>query len=162
MIEAVIVLPVLLLTWAGVSFMHERYLGRQQAMLAARRCAWAHALAGCGQAPEGCSPASYVGGEPAQGAPAIMQAARASAAMQAIDVFDDIPVLSEVLGALFGTQTGAAAEAQTTVPWARELRVIDRTELVVLCNERPRDVLQAAIGVFCQQVSFLNCGGGAP
>ena len=157
MIEAVIVLPILLLTWAGVSFMRERFLGRQQALLAARRCAWAHAVSGCGQPPEGCTSEAQLAAEPAQGSAAIMHAARDRSAMKSIDVFNDIPVLGEVLGALFGSQTGASAVACTPLPWDRERGLVDRVELVVGCNERPRNVLRAALDVFCENVKVVPC-----
>lgn len=157
MVEAVIVLPVLLLTWAGVSFMRERFLGRQQALLAARRCAWAHAVSGCGQPPQGCTSDAQVTADSARSSAAIMQTARDRSTMTSIDVFNDIPVLSEVIGALFGAQTGASAVACTPLPWDRERGLVDRVELVVGCNERPRDVLRAALDVFCENVKVVPC-----
>jgi len=158
MVEAVIVLPVLLLTLFAVGFMRERYLGRQQASLAARRCAWAHAIGGCGQAPPGCSAAQRAAPEDDPDAVAIMNAAAANAGSSTIDVFEDIPVLGRAIAGLFGTQTGASAVSATALPWDRTTQVIDRSELVVLCNERPQDVLKAAQDVFCSHVPFVCAG----
>jgi hypothetical protein len=163
MIEAVVVLPVLLLALFAVGFMRERYLGRQQAALAARRCAWAHAIGGCGEVPPpGCSAAALAASSDDPDTAAIMSAARANAGTSKIDVFNDVPVLGEALDGLFGTHTGARAVTETTVPWNRSLRVVDRTELIVLCNERPRDVLAAAQNVFCRNVPLVPCAGGQP
>jgi hypothetical protein len=162
MIEAVIALPVLLLTLFAVGFMRERYLGRQQSALAARRCAWAHAISGCGEAPPDCS-ASVLGATADDpDSLVIMSAARANAGTSTIDVFDDVPVLGAAINGLFGTQTGASSVSATAVPWNRSLRVVDRTQLVVLCNERPRDVLAAAQNVFCRNVPLVPCAGGQP
>jgi hypothetical protein len=162
MIEAVIVLPVLLLTLFAVGFVRDRYLGRQQAGLAARRCAWAHAIGGCGEAPPGCSAARPGARDDDPDSLAIMTAARANAGSSEIDVFDHIPVLGNAINELFGTQTGASAVTETAVPWSRTVAVVDRSELVVLCNERPRDVLRAAQNVFCTHVPLVPCPGGQP
>jgi hypothetical protein len=158
MIEAVIVLPVLLMTFAGVLFMRERYLGQQQALLAARRCAWAHAIGGCGEAPAGCRALVLAPVDPDRDSAAIVSAARAQQGEEStIDVFDDIPVLGKAIAGLFGTHTVASALARTAVPWDRERQVSDRFERVVLCNEQPRDVLAAARNVFCRNVPLVPC-----
>ncbi|QQR90968.1 MAG: pilus assembly protein [Myxococcales bacterium] len=45
--EALIMLPVLLILWVGVLFMHSQYYQNQQARLVARQCAWEYSEKGC-------------------------------------------------------------------------------------------------------------------
>jgi hypothetical protein len=163
LIEAVIVLPVLILLLAGVVFLRERYLGRQHALLEARRCAWAHAMNGCGAPPDGCATAIAVisADTDDQDAVAIMDAARARADSD-IDVFADVPILGAAISGLFGTQTGAQAEVEVPLPGHADRYEIERAEVVVLCNERPQDVMAAAQSVFCKRVPLLPCGKGTP
>lgn len=159
LIEAVIVLPVLILLLGGVVFLRERYLGRQHALLEARRCAWAHALSGCGAPPAGCATAVASADADDQDAVAIMSHARA---YSDVDVFHDVPILGAAISGLFGTQTGARAEVAVPLPGHADRHEVERAEVVVLCNERPQDVLDAAQSVFCKHVPLLSCGKGAP
>jgi hypothetical protein len=162
MIEAVVVLPVLLLLLFCVGFTRERYLGRQRAALSARACAWAHAIAGCGATPPACTTAVEAAPADDPDSLAIIDGARAAASARAIDVFDGIPVLGDAVRGLFGTYTGARALSATPLPWDRARQVVDRSELVLLCNERPRDVLAAAQNVFCTHVPRVPCAEASP
>jgi hypothetical protein len=159
MIEAVIALPVMIALCAGALFLRDRYLARQHALLEARRCAWAHALSGCGTPPDGCAANAMDASGDDDDAVAIMSAARARGAAK-IDVFDDVPVLGDAISRLFGTQTGASAERTVKLPGSGGAQIVERAEVVVLCNERPQDVLAAAHDVFCKNVELLHCGSG--
>jgi hypothetical protein len=71
-------------------------------------------------------------------------------------------VLGAAISRLFGTQTGASAERRITPPWSGAAQIVERAEVVVLCNERPQDVLAAARDVFCKNVQLLDCGSSSP
>lgn len=161
MIEAVIALPVMIALCAGALFLRDRYLARQHALLEARHCAWAHALSGCGAAPDGCAASATEANTDDADAAAIMSAARARGDSK-IDVFEEIPVLGDAISRLFGTQTGASAERTVRLPGSGGAQLVERAEVVVLCNERPQNVLAAARDVFCKNVQLLDCGSGAP
>lgn len=57
-VEALIMLPVLLVLWVGVLFMHNQYYQNQQARLLAKQCVWEYSQAGCkGPIPKACEQA---------------------------------------------------------------------------------------------------------
>lgn len=154
MLEAVIVLPVLVMLLAAVPLIAERYGGRQQALLEARRCAWSYALSGCTREADGC------GGFETEAAPetedeSVVTTARSESAGGA-DVFELIPGLTRALEAVLGETARASV--------AIELRERDgvrrraRADLAVACNERPRNVLDMARQVFCDHLPALDCG----
>ncbi len=54
MVEAVVVLPVFIVIFAGTLYVRDRVLARQEAKTLARSCAWRYSMNGCASVPEGC------------------------------------------------------------------------------------------------------------
>jgi len=46
-VEVIVMLPFFLIAYSGIYFMYGHYMGRQQALLRARSCAWVYAAGGC-------------------------------------------------------------------------------------------------------------------
>jgi hypothetical protein len=161
MVEALIVLPVLSTLLFAVPLLHERYAAKQQALLLARRAAWAHVLSGCvsetsaeavdlehASAPDGGAATDVVD-----------QARRAARGRGDPDVFDELPLLADALGALLGELVRARAEFPLRPRAGVQQRV--GADFVLLCNERPRDVFALAKRVFCERLPIIRCGGGS-
>jgi hypothetical protein len=151
MVEAVIMLPVLGILLLGTSFVRERALARQQALLEARRCAWEFALAGCDpeRVPQSCKRAPRQGQseEGAQKSQDLM--GRLDESHNGFNPLDDVPVLGAAMRALFGSTTTASRSIEVPSPWTPGARFAAGGEITVACNEKPRevlDVVQDAVG----------------
>jgi hypothetical protein len=166
MVEAVIVLPVLALFLAAVPLQVERYAAHQHALLEARRCVWAYALSGCTEGPDDCDVAAHRDlpdestlEPPADAGPNtdVVAQVRATRVTSGADVFDAVPLLGALLSSVLGDTAHARAEVLV-----REAEPRPRLahSLKVACNERPRNVLAMARGVFCAHLPLLDCGGG--
>jgi hypothetical protein len=80
---------------------------------------------------------------------AIVRATRDAQRHGGFDVLEDIPVLSDALAGLFGTSTYAESTRRLGVPWRADQDAVTRGALRLACNERPRDVLEAAKQAVC-------------
>jgi hypothetical protein len=142
MVEAMLVLPILVIAITGASFVCELYRARAETRLAARACAWELAMRGC----EGGAPASCeVGDGPADEGWVPDIAAKAKSQVGgSVDPFGDFPILGDAFRALFGTSTRATATAQVPFPFDDTRAGIARSEVVVLCNSVKGDVLELA------------------
>jgi hypothetical protein len=162
MIEAVMVAPVLGILLIGSMFMYRFYMDTQELRLTARRCAWQHAMAGCGdKLPAGCE--AYLGG--ASSAPA---GDADSAQLRGLTdgsggdaggdgVLSDIPLLGDAIDGLFGTTTIARGERDIPTPWSGQARKA-RGEMAVLCNTQPVDIEAEVEKMFCNLVPLGDCG----
>jgi hypothetical protein len=54
MVEAVIVIPVLLLLWISLYYLADQFASRQSAAMTARSCAWLYSANNCETVPPGC------------------------------------------------------------------------------------------------------------
>jgi hypothetical protein len=54
MVEAVIVIPVLLLLWVSLYYLADQFATRQSAAMTARSCAWLYSANNCTEVPAGC------------------------------------------------------------------------------------------------------------
>jgi len=143
MVEAVIMLPVLGILFVGTSFVRERALARQQALLEARRCAWDYALAGCDpeHLPQSCK-GTPQRGQTAEGAhKSEDMIGQLDESHDGFNPLDDVPVLGSAMRALFGTTTTASRSIELASPWTPGARFAVGGEITVACNEKPREVL---------------------
>jgi hypothetical protein len=157
MVEAVIALPVLIALLVALSSLHGSLAARQRALGSARHCGFAHALGGCGEVPAVCQAPPMPGAAPAPD-PRSDVAAIARDAGASSSVFGDVPLLGDALAALLGDTIEARGSAATR---QRADGVEHRVEgaLLLVCNERPRDVLAIAGDLFCRHLPLLDCGG---
>jgi hypothetical protein len=54
MVEAVIVIPILLLLWVSLYYLADQFASRQSAAMTARSCAWLYSANNCEEVPPGC------------------------------------------------------------------------------------------------------------
>ena len=159
MVEAVIALPLLGLLLVTMPLVHEWHVARQQALAAARNCAFTHALNGCTAVPGACpappgstpAPLPDVEHDP-------VAVARATAGDE-FGVFDELPLIGEALGALLGETTDAHAGVELRPRHPEEEPIRVEGAVTLACNERPRDVLAIAGGAFCDRIPLIDCGG---
>jgi hypothetical protein len=163
MVEAVILVPVLGMLLIGTLFVRERYLTRQRALVAARRCAWEYALSGCDDhaLPASCSdaPRTDQSSQGSDASQAVIDQARLGADGSNFDVFDEVPILGTAMRALFGTTTSASVRREVRVPWSATGTVSEGGEIVVACNQQVRDALEAAKVTLRKQLPALQRSG---
>lgn len=142
MVEAMLVIPVLIIVLAGAAYLRELSVARASARLAARACAWQSAMRGCeGDASAAC--ATPLPSHDDTRLPDIAATARAQAGGQ-VDPFGEFPILGEAFAALFGRSTRATATASVPFPFDRERVGVASSEAVVQCNSMPTGVLDVA------------------
>lgn len=61
-VEAAVVLPVFIIIFAGLVYMHRLYSAKLEGMVDARECAWAYANGGCESVPPRCKIVDHGGG----------------------------------------------------------------------------------------------------
>jgi hypothetical protein len=162
MMEAVMVAPVLGILLVGSMFLYHVYTETHELRLTARRCAWQHAMTGCGdKLPPGCQ--SYLGG--ASSAPtgdadsAQLRGLADGSDGEAVGggLLSDIPLLGDAIDGLFGTTTIAQGEGDIATPWTGQARKM-RGEMAVLCNTQPVDIGAEVEKMFCKLVPLGDCG----
>lgn len=145
-------LPVLLIVWAGVYFMYDRYAALQHAQLSARTCAWLWA----GQACEGTLPAECEGvirdagpvDESGDTDEPIRQSVNSEAVRKATG--DGTSLFDRVIGTILGNGFHARVARHVTLPayLGAGNRDVHATEYLV-CNEKERDLMDVIKGVSC-------------
>lgn len=140
MVEAVIVIPVFILLLTGATYVRALHAARAETRLAARGCAWEHALTGC---EGGSACGGLASNERADGLPDLAQSARAQSG-GGVDPFSDIPLLGDAFQTICGTSTRATIAARVPFPFDDALTGDATSENVVLCNAVPRTVLELA------------------
>jgi len=158
LIEAAVALSVLLTLLVGASYVQRLYLARQSALIDARRCAFLYAAAGCGdERPTGCDGVLEGTDAPSSDpdADAITASIRDHQSSTALDVLEQVPVLSAAIAGLFGTKTRALATRQVRSPFQAEDDRVLSGGVVLLCNERPIDPVAAAKAVMCSKIPML-------
>jgi hypothetical protein len=162
MVEAVIVAPVLGILLIASMFMYRFYANTEELRLTARRCAWQHAMAGCGdKLPAGCDGYLAGVGSAAAGdadAAQLRGLTEGSGSDEAGgSVLSDVPLLGDAIDALFGTTTVARGERDVRTPWSGEARKA-RGQMALLCNTRPVDIDAEIEKMFCKLVPLGDCG----
>ena len=148
-VEAVIVLPVLLLVLSGLLYARDCLLEQQRAESRARSCAWLYSANGCQQVPVGCETILNAGPLTTPGSLSALgeELANARGKLPPDPLLDHVfdHVLKHGVGELFGS--AARAEAHATVERPRVLgggtSSNDRT-YVVACNLTPLEPLDVA------------------
>ena len=110
-VEAVVVLPVLIILFTSVFYVRNQVLARQSAESKARTCAWAYSMNNCSTVPPGCSAqqVSAASSIEDQLEPALSRATLGIAG----------PVVKNVLGPVLEAAFGQALDAKTEVPYER-------------------------------------------
>jgi hypothetical protein len=156
MVEAVILLPVLAVILFGVLFVQARGTTTQRARATARRCAWQHAVGGCGAIPEGCGAATHeaaeatpgAGGESAPDADAPIEAVSAEA-----HTVLDFPILGDAIDGLFGAATRFTV-SQDVERGGFSGKAAGRVYLV--CNATPATPWTIVKDVFCDRTKLCS------
>lgn len=156
MVEGTILVPVFITLYLGVVYLGTLHAARGQVRAEARRCAFQHAMNGCGRVPEGCN-GSRTSDPEVEGAPDIVGSA-ATGVHDDLDPFQDIPVLGDAFRMLFGTTTASKVERQVPFPFDAELAGVASGKVVLLCNSQPTTVGDLAKERLC---SVIDCGGGS-
>jgi hypothetical protein len=142
MVEALLVVPILIIVLTGATYLRELYLARASTRLTARACAWQMAMRGCeGGAPASCTTSAST---PAtDDLPTIPTTAKSEVGGN-VDPFSEFPILGEAFAALFGTSTRATAAAQVPFPFDERRVGVASSETTVACNSLPKSVLEMA------------------
>jgi hypothetical protein len=140
MVEAVVMLPVLVLLLVSVRFVASRKAAAQAALAAARECALQHALGGCEGVPPGCTAALQLAPRPSERGPAGRARLRLDAASSSLVPLSGVPALSAAWAALGGASSEAAASmaAPSSPAHGRDDGRID-ARAAFPCSERPHD-----------------------
>lgn len=164
--EAVIMLPALILLFAGLLYVQNAYVERQARLVAARSCAWRYANDGCeGDPPEGCSLAGATDmgdqggtrqGDSADDMGGVLSSPGSDPS--ALDRLTEFPVLGEV----FQTVFGKAVAIQSTTEVARPEVLGGEKQAIagdyyVMCNDRNKDAGDLVKELMCSMASGL-CG----
>lgn len=150
-IEAIILLPVFLLIFAGVLLMQRLWESKQQALVRARSCAWEYANNGCDRETlsKDCRKevrdANGVGGDN-----------RLEKDMNGgvLDGLGEIPIVGPVVAGLFSSALLARVERSVQrSPLVSEGNSIVVGSYYLMCNERKRDMLDLIETAFEQTLA---------
>jgi hypothetical protein len=150
-LEAVILLPVFILIFAGIQYVETLWENKQQALLQARKCAWLYANAGCDQ---GQLPPDCVRSTPdADGLPE-RNALAESTDGGVLDGLTDVPLIGPAIEGLFANAFNSLSSREIQPPPLLGERAFEVVGIYYLmCNERERDMLDLFKGAFCSFVS---------
>ncbi len=148
-VEAVVVLPVLIILFASVLYVRTQVLGRQAAESQARACAWAYSMNNCTSVPVGCN-ARLVSAGASLGGQVESALSEAGAGIAA-------PIVSAVLRPFLELAFGQALDAKTDVAFERPALYGGGTRSVhggyhLACNVGPKtltDVAKDAWNALC-------------
>jgi len=164
-VEVVMMLPFFITAYAGLHFVHGRYVGREVALTKARACAWTYSKAGCnGTKPPEC--------ETDTGGAALDSNDAKGGALEVINTIGKIPFIGELVKApfdlLFGRPLAIKAYQQVELPHKPSLgpesfRVggayAGTPHYFTLCNTEREDWGDVAKDIFCKFTggSFPGC-----
>lgn len=152
-VEAVILLPVLAVLFAGLFFTHAHASRRQQARVLARRCAWLHAIDGCREIPPGCEdvPHSSLRADEAADADTVTDGLKNHAREGGL--LDGTPMLESLLDDLLGSPTQYTA-TRDVARAGFEGTAAGRVHL--LCNPKPLDPWALVEDSFCTSTDLCQ------
>ena len=159
MVEAVIVLPVLAILLFGILYVKAFAIAQQSARVTARRCAWQHAMNGCGEIPAGCENLDHAASKRAASAVGEAAADADGALDKVIDKAAGtglpfaLPLIGDALEGLFGAATQFTA--------SREVRrgrdtVEAQGRFYLLCNAKPMSPRKAIETLFCKATTLCK------
>lgn len=149
MVEATIALPVFILLLIGATFFRSLYVAQSETRLTARRCAWAHALGGCRDAPAECTPS--IGDAHDGRVPNIEENVKLQVG-NGDNPLRDVPVVRDALAGLFGSSTTAVAAATVPYPLDAERVGVATADATVVCNSVSTEVLDIAEELLCDHL----------
>jgi hypothetical protein len=155
-LEAVMVLPIFLLIFAGVLYVERLSETKQRALVEARRCAWQYADAGCDpkKIPEGCEDVlQYAAGLSDDNALTDNESGGV------LDGLEDIPFIGPFIEGLFGNALTARANRNIRKPPILGQETVSiNGYYYLMCNEKKLDILDVVTSAFCGTVgSQLGC-----
>ncbi|MFW5875983.1 MAG: TadE/TadG family type IV pilus assembly protein [Myxococcota bacterium] len=165
-VEAVIMLPVLVVLFGAMVYVRKAYVERQARLVAARSCAWQYANDGCeGDPPDECRVAGETdmgdqGGTRQEDSGDDMEGVLSSPGSDpsALDRLTEFPVLGEV----FQTVFGKAVAVESTGEVERPEVLGGQTQSIaggyyVMCNDKNKDAGELVKELMCSMASGL-CG----
>lgn len=181
-VEVIVMLPFFLIVYSGIYFMYGHYMGRQQALLRARSCAWTYAAGGCDdkETLETClrnppRTPNADGTERDEDAPAKQPSDDANAEIKAgavggddpnnpvakvINTLEGIPVLGDAIKWLLGKPVTVQGRqfVHLSKSSLKASDIIVGAKYHTLCNSVPKRWEQVAKDIFCNFVGkFPGC-----
>lgn len=165
-VEAVIMLPVLVLLFGALVYVRKAYVERQATLVAVRSCAWQYANDGCeGDPPEGCSLGGVTdmgdqGGTRQEDSGDDMGSVLSSPGSDpsALDRLTEFPVLGEVFQTVFGEAVAVESRSEVERP---EVLGGQTQPIVggyyVMCNDKNKDAGDLVKELMCSMAGGL-CG----
>ena len=158
-VEVVMMLPFFIMVYAGLHYVHGRYLGRELALTRARACAWAYSKAGCdGPEPPECE-------KPDTGGAALDDPKNNAdgGALSVINKIGEIPFIGDLVKApfdmLFGDPLAIKAYQDVRLPSDPSLgpevfkvggAYKGTPHYFTLCNTKRKDWGDVAKDIFCK------------
>ncbi len=153
-LEAVMLLSVFILIFAGIRYVETLWESRQQVLLQARKCAWLYANAGCEEEnlPQDCI-------EILQDATGLPERNALAESMNGgvLDGLAEVPLIGPVIEGLFANAFTSRAERQVQqTPLIGERTVAIIGNYYLMCNEKKRDMLDLITDAFCSTVDDVS------
>lgn len=156
MLEAVIILPVFILIFAGIRYVESLWENRQQALLRARTCAWLYANTGCDheKLPPNCNGVL-------RDANGLTESNALAESMNGgvLDGLTEVPLIGPVVESLFASAFRSRSSRQiqrTHMLGEKTVAVVG--DYYLMCNERKRNMLDLIKDAFCSTAGdVLGC-----
>jgi hypothetical protein len=153
-LEAVILLPVFILIFAGILYVETLWETQQQALLQARKCAWLYANTGCDeeQLTQDCVDALHDTEGLTEG-----NSLAESMNGGVLDGLTEVPLVGPVIEGLFASafDSRSSRKIQRT-PILGEKTVAVIGGYYLICNEKERDMLDVIKDAFCSTVGDVS------
>ncbi|MDH5670984.1 MAG: pilus assembly protein [Myxococcales bacterium] len=157
MVEAVIMLPVLLLILLGILFYAVYAESSAEARLRARSCAFRYALDGCeGAPPEGCEGAAF-GGREIDKAETLDDPTHARNLNDPLSKLGDVPLLGSAIEGMFGRSITVRMGRTLEPAILRGTTVTASGRFATLCNTRTTSPSQIAKESICSALPAGIC-----
>lgn len=140
-VEALSILPVLVILWVGVVFTHQLDDAEQQSRLSARQCAWEYSEGNCENVPPSCHM------DPEQGAP-MEDTTEVKSKIENKDTGNASlgSAITSIIGELFGAPFSVKDTKNVQIPRMFGGKTAKKTgHQYLLCNEKEVDFLQKAL-----------------
>lgn len=149
-LEAVMLLPVFILIFAGILYVETLWETQQQALLQARKCAWLYANAGCVEEnlPQDCIDLQ-------QDTSGLTEGNVLAESMNGgvLDGLTEVPLIGPVIEGLFASAFDSRSSRQIQrTPILGEKTVAVVGGYYLMCNEKKRDMLDLIKDAFCSTV----------
>lgn len=149
-LEAVMLLPVFILIFAGIQYVERLWENQQQTLLQARKCAWLYANAGCDEETltEDCV-------DTLRDTDGLTERNELAKSMNGgiLDGLTEVPLIGPVIEGIFSSafySRSSRSIQQTPFLGDGTVTVVGRYYL--MCNEKKRDMLDLIKDAFCSTV----------